>query len=122
MKLLLMLMLAASRVPPLIVTPPGSAPEAVARSVPPLRVTAPIPGLAEPSKVPPLLGIADALLHLSHREGLPRALPQALAVGKPVIAYACDGAPEVCLEGETGFLTQPGDLQTLCRAGVHFLQ
>src|SRR5207249_7587686 len=48
-------------------------------------------GLAEPSKVPPLLGIADALLHLSRREGLPRALPQAMAAAKPVLAYRLDG-------------------------------
>ena len=52
----------------------------------------------------------DALVHLSLREGLPRALPQALAAGKPVIAYDCDGAREVCLEDETGFLVPPGDL------------
>jgi glycosyltransferase involved in cell wall biosynthesis len=55
----------------------------------------------------------DALVHLSRREGLPRALPQALAAGRPVIAYDCDGAGEICLENETGFLVQPGDLETL---------
>jgi glycosyltransferase involved in cell wall biosynthesis len=55
----------------------------------------------------------DALMHLSLREGLPRALPQALAAARPVIAYDCDGAREVCLEGQTGFLVQPGDLTTL---------
>ena len=46
----------------------------------------------------------DALVHLSLREGLPRALPQALAAGKPVVAYDCDGAREVCRDGESGFL------------------
>jgi glycosyltransferase involved in cell wall biosynthesis len=50
---------------------------------------------------------------LSLREGLPRALPQALAAAKPVIAYDCDGAREVCLENETGFLLRPGDLEGL---------
>ncbi|HRZ38440.1 MAG TPA: glycosyltransferase, partial [Candidatus Paceibacterota bacterium] len=34
--------------------------------------------------------------------------------GKPVIAFDCDGAREVCLDGETGFLLAPGD-----RAGLH---
>ena len=55
----------------------------------------------------------DVLVHLSLREGLPRALPQALAAAKPVIAYDCDGAKEVCLDNETGFLLQPGDLSGL---------
>jgi len=70
-------------------------------------------GLVPPAEVPRYVGIMDALVHLSLREGLPRALPQALAVGKPVVAYDCDGAREVCLDGQTGFLVQPGDLTTL---------
>ena len=55
----------------------------------------------------------DALAHLSRREGLARALPQALAAGKPIVAYDCDGANEVCLDNETGFLIRPGDLAGL---------
>ena len=55
----------------------------------------------------------DMLVHLSLREGLPRALPQALAAARPVIAYDSDGAREVCLEDETGFLLRPGDLPGL---------
>jgi glycosyltransferase involved in cell wall biosynthesis len=47
------------------------------------------------------------------REGLPRALPQALAAAKPVVAYDCDGASEICLDGQTGFLIQPGDWKNL---------
>ncbi len=70
-------------------------------------------GLVPPNEVPKYVGIMDALVHLSLREGLPRALPQALAASKPVIAYDCDGAHEVCLDGETGFLIQPGDLKSL---------
>jgi glycosyltransferase involved in cell wall biosynthesis len=70
-------------------------------------------GLVPPETVPDLVGIMDALVHLSLREGLPRALPQALAAGKPVVAYDCDGAREACLENETGFLLRPGDLNGL---------
>jgi glycosyltransferase involved in cell wall biosynthesis len=66
-------------------------------------------GLVRPDEVPSLLGIGDVLVHLSRREGLPRALPQALAAGKPVVACACDGAPEVCVDGKTGFLIKPDD-------------
>ena len=55
----------------------------------------------------------DALVHLSRREGLPRALPQAMAAAKPVVAYDCDGAGEVCLDEKTAYLIAPGDLAKL---------
>jgi glycosyltransferase involved in cell wall biosynthesis len=70
-------------------------------------------GLVVPAEIPSLIGIMDVLAHLSLREGLPRALPMALAAGRPVVAYDCDGANEVCLDNDTGFLLRPGD-----RAGL----
>jgi glycosyltransferase involved in cell wall biosynthesis len=70
-------------------------------------------GLVPPSEVYRYLGLMDVLVHLSRREGLARVLPQALAAGKPVIAFDCDGAAEVCRNFETGFLLQPGDLPGL---------
>ena len=70
-------------------------------------------GLVPPDTVPQLVGIMDFLAHLSLREGLPRALPQALAAARPVVAYDADGAKEVCLENETGFLLRAGDLTGL---------
>ncbi len=73
-------------------------------------------GLVAPAEIAPLLGIMDMLVHLSQREGLPRALPQALAAGRPIIAYDCDGAREVCLDGQTGILLRPGDLSGLSAA------
>jgi glycosyltransferase involved in cell wall biosynthesis len=72
-------------------------------------------GLVPPTEIPGLTGIMDMLVHLSIREGLPRALPQALAAGKPVVAYDCDGAKEVCQDNETGFLIDAGDLKTFTR-------
>lgn len=70
-------------------------------------------GLVPPERVASLVGVMDVLVHLSLREGLARALPQAMAVGRPVVAYDADGAGEVCRDGETGFLVKPGDLNTL---------
>jgi glycosyltransferase involved in cell wall biosynthesis len=66
-------------------------------------------GLVAPEAVPGLLGVMDAVVHLSSREGLPRALPQAMAAARPVVAYDCDGAKEVCIDNQTGFLLSPGD-------------
>jgi glycosyltransferase involved in cell wall biosynthesis len=72
-------------------------------------------GLVPPAAVPRYVGLMDALVHLSVREGLPRSLPQAMATGKPVVAYDCDGAREVCRDGETGFLLRAGDHAGLLR-------
>ena len=66
-------------------------------------------GLVPPGEVARHVGIMDCLAHLSYREALSRALPQALAAGKPVVAYDFDGADEVCLENQTGFVVRTGD-------------
>ena len=65
-------------------------------------------GLVPPEAVPRYVGIMDCLAHLSTREALSRALPQALAAGKPVVAYDFDGANEVCLDNQTGFIVRLG--------------
>lgn len=69
-------------------------------------------GLVPPSRIPALIGAMDILVHASLREGLARALPQALIAGKPVVSYDVDGAREVCIDGETGYL-----LPAPCRFG-----
>lgn len=66
-------------------------------------------GLVPPDQVWRYLAEMDILVHLSLREGLPRAAVQALASGKPVVAYPLDGTPEVVLDGKTGRLVPPGD-------------
>lgn len=69
-------------------------------------------GLVPPGEVPRYVGVMDCLAHLSSREALSRALPQALAAGKPVVAYDFDGADEICLDGATGFVVRTGDVAT----------
>ena len=63
-----------------------------------------------------LLGAVDILVHASLREGLARALPQALIAGKPVVSYDVDGAREVCITGQTGCLIPPRDVKALAVA------
>jgi len=64
-------------------------------------------GLVAPARIPELISAMDILVHTSLREGLPRALVQALLAGKPVVAYDIDGAREVAINGQTGFLLEP---------------
>lgn len=73
-------------------------------------------GLVPPQTVPELLGAADIVVHASLREGLARVLPQGLIAGKPVVSYDVDGAREVVITGETGFLLPPRDIAGLARA------
>lgn len=77
-------------------------------------------GLVPPDEVARYVGIMDCLAHLSYREALSRALPQALAAGKPVIAYDFDGADEICLDNETGFLIRTGDIETAAKNLLQF--
>ncbi len=70
-------------------------------------------GLVPPDDIPRYLLAMDALAHPSYREGLPRAVPQALLSGVPVVVYDVDGAAEACADGESGLLVRPGDLAAL---------
>ena len=70
-------------------------------------------GLVQPEKIGEYIQAMDALVHPSYREGLPRAVPQALLCSVPAIAYDVDGAREVCIDGETGRLVKVGDLAAL---------
>jgi len=58
----------------------------------------------------------DIDVHTSLWEGLARVLPQALIAGKPVISYDIDGAPEVVIPGETGFLLPAESVEELSQA------
>jgi glycosyltransferase involved in cell wall biosynthesis len=73
-------------------------------------------GLVPPERIPELLAATDIVVHASLREGLARVLPQALIAGKPVVSYDVDGAREVVIGDETGFLIPPRDVDRLAGA------
>lgn len=72
-------------------------------------------GLIHPSEIPMAIHASDILVHCSLREGLARALPQAMLAGKPVISFDIDGAKEVVNEN-TGRLIGPEDVDGLTAA------
>jgi len=72
-------------------------------------------GLVPPGRIPDLLAAMDVVVHASYREGLARALPQALLCRRAVVAYDLDGSSEVVLPDETGWLVDPGDVEQLAR-------
>ena len=73
-------------------------------------------GLVKPAEIPALIGAMDMLVHTSLREGLARALPQALLAGKPAISYDVDGAAEVVIPNQTGVLLAPQSVDPLAEA------
>ena len=73
-------------------------------------------GLIPRERIPEMIAVMDVVVHTSLREGLARVLPQALAMGKPCVSFDIDGAPEVVIPGETGYLVRPGDARGLADA------
>jgi glycosyltransferase involved in cell wall biosynthesis len=73
-------------------------------------------GLVPPARVPELIAAMDIVVHASLREGLARVLPQGLIAGKPVVSYDVDGAREVVLPNETGFLLPPRSIDGMASA------
>ncbi len=70
-------------------------------------------GLIPPEEIPIYLDSCDGIIHPSLREGLPRVVPQAFLLEKPVVVFDVDGASEVVIPNITGFLIPPGDMINL---------
>lgn len=54
--------------------------------------------------IPELLKISDIFVLPSYREGMPRSIIEAMAMGKPVVATNIRGCREEVVDEETGFL------------------
>lgn len=73
-------------------------------------------GLVPPERIPELISAADIVAHTSEWEGLARVLPQGLIAGKPVVSYDVDGAREVVIPEETGYLLPVEEITGLAEA------
>ena len=68
-----------------------------------------------------LMAIMDIFVLSSLREGLPRVLVQAAAVGVPSIAFNVDGVPEIVKDGYNGFLVKPKDVNQLANRIIKYI-
>ena len=63
----------------------------------------------------PWYRVMDVYAHTSRSEGFPKAALEAMAHAVPVVAFRVGGIPEAVVDGETGLLCEPGDLETFTR-------
>ncbi len=66
--------------------------------------------------VPDCLQAVDLLLHSSHYEGFGMAVLEAMAMARPVVAYAVGGIPELVAHGKNGYLVPRGEKDALRQA------
>lgn len=65
--------------------------------------------------VPQLMAAMDVFMITSLWEGLPRVIPQAMAMKLPVVANRADGTIEAVIDGSTGYLCTPGDIDQIAQ-------
>jgi glycosyltransferase involved in cell wall biosynthesis len=65
-------------------------------------------------EMPALMRAADIIAYATREgEGIPRALLEGMACGKPVVATEVAGIPEAVIDGVTGFVVKPRDIAAL---------
>jgi glycosyltransferase involved in cell wall biosynthesis len=94
----------------------GPAREALRRRTQRLGLEAAVHLLGRRTDVLALALAADCVVLPSRQEGHPLALLEALALGRPVLACAVGGVPEIVDPGRTGLLVPPEDPAALAAA------
>jgi glycosyltransferase involved in cell wall biosynthesis len=72
--------------------------------------------------IPEILWASDLLILTSLWEGLPRVYPQAMASGLAIVGTRVDGGPEAVIDGENGYLLEPGDYQGISQRVIELLE
>jgi len=68
------------------------------------------------SNMPEILSQATVVVLPSYREGMPKVLLEAQALGRPIVTTGVPGCREAIDDGKTGFLVQVKDEQSLANA------
>ena len=72
--------------------------------------------LGQRRDVPELMRTFDCYVLSSVIEGMPNALLEAMALGRPVVTTSAGGSAEVVIDGESGLVVPPGDADALANA------
>lgn len=74
------------------------------------------------SDVPDLLALMDVFLLTSHIEANPLSILEAQAMAKPVVATRVGSVPETVLDGEVGYLVEPGDAPAMAQRVIELFR
>lgn len=77
--------------------------------------------LGEAQDVRTQIAAVDCIVLPSYREGAPRTLIEASAMGKPLIATDVPGCRDVVVDGTTGILCRPRDAESLAEAMLRMI-
>jgi len=72
-------------------------------------------GFCDSKKVHQIMNTTDIFILPSLREGLPTVVIEAMSYGLPVIATDVGGTSELLINGETGYLIKPSDVNSLIK-------
>jgi len=86
-----------------------------------LEKTVKFTGELPPSQVAPLLAAMDISVLSSLSEGMSNALLESMAAGKPAVATAVGGNPELVEHGRNGYLVPPSDPHSMAVALLKLL-
>ena len=100
----------------------GSQREALASQAAGLGLADRVAFLGPRPDVPRLLSAADGVVLSSAHEGMPNALMEAFAAGRPAVATDVGGVREVLVHGESGLLVPPLDAAELAAAMQHLME
>ncbi len=78
--------------------------------------------LGKQDAIEDLLAIADLFVLPSEQESFGLAALEAMACEVPVISSNAGGIPEINIQGETGFLSNVGDVDDMARNAIYILE
>jgi glycosyltransferase involved in cell wall biosynthesis len=78
--------------------------------------------LGEMRDVRPAIAAATVYVLPSYREGTPRTVLEAMAMGRPIITTDAPGCRETVTDGENGFLVEPKSVEQLEAAILRFIR
>jgi len=77
--------------------------------------------LGQTDDVRPFISACDCVVLPSYREGLPRTLLEAASMARPIVTTNVPGCKDTLINGLTGFMCEPADVDDLANKICNFL-
>ena len=80
-----------------------------------------VTGYVSPNELPKYYASMDIVIHPSLRDGMPNAVLEAMACGKPVVATAVGGIKDILEDGKNGVIVNVNDANMLAEKIIELL-